>query len=46
MWVAGVPEGWSQVEAIVAQLVAQGVSPTRLRAEAGSGPGVVFDVTD
>ena len=35
-----------RAQAVVAHLIAQGVSPARLNAEAGSGPGVVFDVTD
>ncbi|WP_395645283.1 OmpA family protein [Terricaulis sp.] len=36
----------ARAQAIITHLVAQGVSPARLSAEAGAGPGVVFDVTD
>lgn len=36
----------ARAQAVIAHLVAQGVSPARLSAEAGSGAGVVFDVVD
>lgn len=36
----------ARARSVVTHLVGQGVSPARLSAEAGSGSGVVFDVTD